>query len=94
MKTPLSQPQPTTIEAFERLQPIIAVSAMIVTFLLLQPPLGVTFVGLVWLITTRLSRRRRFFGLTLTEALAWSAAVYIGFVTLVIVLTLLVPAPA
>jgi len=94
VKTPVNQPQPTTLEAFERLQPIIAVSAMVVTFVLLQPPLAVSFVGLVWVIATRLGRGRRFLGLTLTQALAWSATVYIGFVALVIVLTLFVPPPA
>jgi hypothetical protein len=88
------QPQPTATEAFERIQPIIAVSAMIVTFLLLQPPLAVTFIGLVWVTVTRISRGRRFLGLTLTEALAWAATVYIGFVVVVIVLSLAVPAPA
>jgi hypothetical protein len=94
VKTPVSPPQPTALEAFERLQPIIAVSAMVMTFLLLQPPLAVSFIGLVWVIATRLSRGQRFLGLTLTQALAWSATVYIGFVGLVILLTLFVPAPA
>jgi len=80
------------MDAFERIQPIIAISAMIVTFLLLQAALAVAFIGLVWLITTRISRTRRFLGLTLTEALAWASTIVIAFVVLAIFATYLLPA--
>ena len=80
------------MDAFERIQPVIAVSAMVVTFLLLQAALAVSFIGLVWLITTRLSRSRRFLGLTLTEGLAWASTIVIAFVVLAIFATYLLPA--
>jgi len=78
--------QPGIADAFERVQPILAVVVMVTTFLLLPQPFAVTLIGLVWLITTRLSRGRRFLGLTLTEGLAWAATLVIAFLCLALVL--------
>ena len=74
------------LDAFEQIQPILAVVVMVITFLLLAQPFAVTLIALVWVIATRLSRSRRFLGLTLTEALAWSATLVVVFLALAIVL--------
>lgn len=78
--------QPGVADAFERIQPILAVVIMVTTFLLLPQPFAVSLIGLVWLGTTRLTRSRRFLGLTLTEGLAWAATLVIVFLVLAIVL--------
>lgn len=78
--------QPTTLEAFTRLLPIIAVAAMIFTFLLLPQPFAVAMIGFVWVVATRGGGGRRFLGLTLTQALAWAATIVIGFLVLLTVL--------
>ncbi len=85
-KLPARPVQPGVMDAFERIQPILAVVIMVSTFLLLPQPFAVSLIGLVWLGTTRISRGRRFLGLTLTEALAWSATLVIVFLCLAIVL--------
>ena len=69
---------PTPLEVLDRYLPFIAVGAMVVTFLLMPQPFAIALIGLVWLLATRLTRNRKFLGLTLTEALAWSATVVIG----------------
>ena len=78
--------RPGALDAFEQIQPILAVVVMVITFLLLAQPFAVTLIALVWVIATRLSRSRRFLGLTLTEALAWSATLVVVFLALAIVL--------
>jgi hypothetical protein len=78
--------QPTTLEAFTRLLPIIAVAAMVFTFLLLPQPFAVAMIGLVWVVATRGGGGRLFLGLTLTQALAWSATIVIAFLLLLTVL--------
>jgi hypothetical protein len=78
--------QPGVADAFERIQPILAVVIMVTTFLLLPQPFAVALIGLVWLGTTRISRGRRFLGLTLTEALAWAATLVIAFLCLALAL--------
>jgi hypothetical protein len=78
--------RPGALDAFEQIQPILAVVVMVITFLLLAQPFAVTLIALVWVIATRLSRSRRFLGLTLTEALAWSATLVVVFLVLAIVL--------
>jgi hypothetical protein len=81
-----ARPQPGIADAFERIQPILAVVIMVTTFLLLPQPFAVALIGLVWLGTTRISRGRRFLGLTLTEALAWAATLVIAFLCLALAL--------
>jgi hypothetical protein len=81
------QPAVSFGDAFERIQPVIAIVLMAVTFPLLSPPLAIPFIGLAWLVATRLSPRRRFLGLTLAEGLAWAATIYSILVGLVIVLS-------
>jgi hypothetical protein len=78
--------RPGALDAFEQIQPILAVVVMVITFLLLAQPFAVTLIALVWVIATRLSRSRRFLGFTLTEALAWSATLVVVFLALAIVL--------
>lgn len=78
--------QPGIADAFERIQPILAIVIMVTTFLLLPQPFAVALIGLVWLGTTRISRGRRFLGLTLTEALAWAATIVIAFLCLALAL--------
>ena len=81
------QPAMSVGDAFERIQPVLAIVVMVVTFVLLSPPLAIPFIGLAWLIATRISPRRRFLGLTLAEGLAWAATIYSILVGLVIVLS-------
>ena len=80
------QPQPGALDAFERIQPILAIVIMVITFLLLAQPFAVALIATVWLVATRLSAARRFLGLTLTEALAWSATLVIAFLVLALLL--------
>jgi hypothetical protein len=79
-------PQPTPLELLDRFLPFVAVGGMIVTFLVMPQPFAIGLIGLLWLIATRLTPNRKFLGLTLTEALAWSATIVIGFLALALVL--------
>ncbi len=72
---------PTPLEVLDRYLPFLAVSAMVLTFLLI-PPFAIPLIGLVWLVATRLTSNRRFLGLTLTEALAWSATIVIALLAI------------
>jgi hypothetical protein len=83
--------RPTALETFERFQPVIAVSVMAATFVSMPQALAVALVGLVWLVTTRVSRNHRFLGLTLTEALAWAATLVISFLALALAAYFLLP---
>ncbi len=83
--------RPTALETFERFQPVIAVSVMAATFVSMPQALAVALVGLVWLVTTRVSRNHRFLGLTLTEALAWAATLVIIFLVLALAAYFLLP---
>jgi hypothetical protein len=65
------------LDAVERYLPIVAIAGMVATFLQLPPEFALISIALVWLIATRITRSRRFLGLTLTEALAWDATVLI-----------------
>jgi hypothetical protein len=65
------------LETIERYLPAVAVIGMVATYLQVPPEFALIFVALVWLIATRITRSRRFLGLTLTEALAWDATVLI-----------------
>ena len=78
--------QPGALDSFERIQPILAIVIMVITFLLLAQPFAVALIASIWLIATRLSAARRFLGLSLTEALAWSATLVIVFLVLALVL--------
>lgn len=89
-----SQPQPGALDAFERIQPILAVVIMVITFLLLAQPFAVALIATVWLLATRLSAARRFLGLTLTEALAWSATLVIAFLVLALLIYAIGVGPA
>jgi hypothetical protein len=44
--------------------------------------LAFLLIGLVWLVATRVTSNRKFLGLTLTEALAWSATIVIAILVL------------
>ncbi len=62
----------------DRYLPVIAIIAMTLTFVEIQNAfVGLTLIAAVWLIATRVSKSRRFLGLTLTEGLAWDATVLI-----------------
>ena len=87
-------PRPTAMDVFERTQPLIAVSAMVVTFLLMPQPFAVAFIGLAWLLVTRGGGGRTFLGLTLTQALAWAATLVIAFLALAFAIYTLLGAPA
>ena len=76
-------------ESLDRWLRVLAVAAMIATFLILPPSYAMTLVALIWLVGTRMSASRRLLGLTLTEALAWVATVAIvAFLSLVLIFVL------
>jgi len=77
---------PTPLEILDRYLPFIAVGAMVVTFLLLPQPFAIALIGLVWLGATRVTSNRKFLGMTLTEALAWSATIVIAILVLALAL--------
>jgi len=60
-----------------RYQPVAAIVIMIATFVLIQPTFAITIVAAAWLVGTRVTPTRRMLGLSLTEALAWSATIFI-----------------
>jgi hypothetical protein len=74
--------QPTATEILDRYLPFIAVGAMVMTFLVMPQPFAVTVIGAVWLVATRLTKNRKFLGLTLTEALAWAATIVIALLVI------------
>ena len=59
---------------------------MVVTFLLLPQPFAIALIALVWLGATRVTSNRKFLGMTLTEALAWSATIVIAILVLALAL--------
>jgi len=65
------------LEAVERYLPVVAVIAMVATYLQVPADFALILIAAVWLVATRITRSRRFLGLTLTEALAWDATVLI-----------------
>lgn len=80
---------PLLAASLDRWLPVLAIAAMIATFLILPPSYAMTLVALIWLVGTRLSASRRLLGLTLTEALAWVATVAIvAFLSLVLIFVL------
>jgi hypothetical protein len=85
-ETPPQVRPPTPLEILDRYLPFIAVGAMVVTFLLLPQPFAIALIALVWLGATRVTSNRRFLGMTLTEALAWSATIVIAILVLALVL--------
>jgi hypothetical protein len=91
---PTTEPRTPPSDLFDRFQPVIAVGAMIATFLLMPQAFAVSIIALVWLIATRVTRDRRFLGFSLTEALAWAATLVIVFLCLAIVIYILVPPAA
>ena len=80
----MNRPAMSIGDAFDRVQPVLAIVIMVVTFVLLSPPLAIPFIGAAWLVATRLTPRRRFLGLTLAEGLAWAATIYSVLVGLVL----------
>ena len=69
-------PAPTsrfTSISVDRYLPVIAIIAMVATYLQVAPYFALTFIALVWLLATRVSKNHRFLGLSLTEGLAWAA---------------------
>jgi len=85
-ETPPHLRPPTPLEILDRYLPFIAVGAMVVTFLLLPQPFAFALIGLVWLGATRVTSNHKFLGLTLTEALAWSATIVIAILVLALAL--------
>ena len=85
-ETPPQLRPPTPLEILDRYLPFIAVGAMVVTFLLLPQPFAIALIGLVWLGATRVTSNRKFLGMTLTEALAWSATIVIAILVLALAL--------
>ena len=80
---------PALSESLDRWLRVLAIAAMIATFLVLPPSYAMTLVALIWVVGTRMSASRRLLGLTLTEALAWVATVAIvAFLSLVVVFVL------
>jgi hypothetical protein len=73
-RTGPSAPPPLSID---RYLPILAIVAMLGTFVVLPPTIAMTLIGAIWLAGTRLTRDRRLLGLSLTEALAWAATIAI-----------------
>jgi hypothetical protein len=57
----------------DRYLPVIAIIAMVATYLQVAPYFALTFIALVWLLATRVTKNHRFLGLSLTEGLAWAA---------------------
>jgi hypothetical protein len=91
---PTTEPRTPPSDLFDRFQPVIAVGAMVATFLLMPQAFAVSIIALVWVIATRVTRDRRFLGLSLTEALAWAATLVIVFLCLAIVLYIVAPPAA
>jgi len=91
---PTTEPRTPPSDLFDRFQPVIAVGAMVATFLLMPRAFAVSIIALVWVIATRVTRDRRFLGLSLTEALAWAATLVIVFLCLAIVLYIVAPPAA
>jgi hypothetical protein len=90
-ETPASGPagRPPAPLSMDRYLPILAIFAMLATFVVLPPSVAMTLIGAIWLAGTRLTRSRRLLGLSLTEALAWAATVtIIEFVSIVVLYTL------
>jgi hypothetical protein len=81
---PPTRPAPTL--SIDHWLPLLAVLAMIGTFLALPAQLAITVIGAIWLAWTRVLRRPNLLGLTLTEALAWAATLTIAELVAVIVL--------
>ena len=84
--------RPTPLDTWTRIQPGLAIIAMIGTFLSMPQAFAVALIGLVWVLATRFSRDRTFLGLTLTQALAWAATLVIAFLALAFVAYVLLPA--
>jgi len=57
----------------DRYLPVIAIIAMVATYLQVAPYFALTFIALVWLLATRITKNHRFLGLSLTEGLAWAS---------------------
>lgn len=84
-----SSASPVQPLSIDRWLPILAIAAMIATFLVLPPSYAMTLIAFIWLVGTRLNASRRLLGLTLTEALAWVATVAIvAFLSLVVIVVL------
>ena len=64
--------------SIDRYLPVVAIIGMILTYLQIPPYFALTFIAIVWLLTTRVTRNHRFLGLTLTEGLAWAATCLIA----------------
>lgn len=70
-------PSPAGADLVNRYLPFLAIAGMIATFIVLPPGFALTLIGAIWLGLTRGLGRARILGLTLTEALAWAAAIAI-----------------
>ena len=91
---PTTEPRTPPSDLFDRFQPVIAVGAMVATFMLMPQAFAVSIIALVWVIATRVTRDHRFLGFSLTEALAWAATLVIVFLCLAIVLYIVAPPAA
>lgn len=85
-RTTSSKPVSGAAPSVDRYMPVLAIGAMIATFVALNPYLAIILIATIWLVGTRLRRRRRLLGLTLTEALAWTATIQVAEFVAIIVL--------
>jgi hypothetical protein len=68
---------------------VLAIAGMIGSFVALNAYIAMILIAAIWLVGTRVNRSRRLLGLSLTEALAWAATVFIfEFVAVVILFAL------
>lgn len=83
--TPVTS-RPDAAPSIDRYLPVLAIAAMIATFAALNPYLAIILIATIWLTGTRLRRRQTLLGLTLTEALAWTATIQVAEFLAIIIL--------
>src|SRR3954471_228690 len=83
--TPARAPR-LAMDALDRYLPVIAIIAMVATYLQIRSDIALIIIGGVWLIATRITRSHRFLGLSLTEGLAWAATILIALILIFSVL--------
>jgi hypothetical protein len=68
---------------------VLAIAGIVGTFVALSPSVAMIVIAAIWLVATRIKPSGRLLGLSLTEALAWAAAVSIFEFLAVVILFLL-----
>jgi hypothetical protein len=83
---PASGPPPPSVDRF---LPVLAIAGMIGSFVALNEYVAMILIAAIWLVGTRINHSRRLLGLSLTEALAWAATLFIfEFLAVVILFAL------